>query len=160
MQVCNRCGGMLQTDTPRDVYDGGVYHVYCGWKLRKQHAEQEAVRNISADKGAPHADTVPEGGGGDTVFPNSELNVVLQVLRAMYRVTQYRFIGQAISDIEADMRPQVAAVNYHHICEHCFMEVDERDPNAFRMTARAIDGKESSKWIHYKCPELKPNRSV
>lgn len=60
---------MLQTDTPRDVYDGGVYHVYCGWKLRKQHAEQEAVRNISADKGAPHADTVPEGGGGDTGVP-------------------------------------------------------------------------------------------
>jgi len=71
MQVCNRCGGMLQTDTPRDVYAGGVYHVYCGWKLRKQHAEQEAVRNISADKGVPHADTLPERGGGHTGVSSS-----------------------------------------------------------------------------------------
>lgn len=64
MQMCNRCGGMLQSDTPRDVYNGGVYHVYCGWKLRRQHAEQEAVRNISADKGETYANPLPERSGG------------------------------------------------------------------------------------------------
>ena len=54
MQMCNRCGGMLQSDTPRDVFDGGTYHVYCGWKLRRAKEEMEAVRSI-----APLPETPP-----------------------------------------------------------------------------------------------------
>ena len=47
MQVCNRCGGMLQSTTPRDVYDGGVYHLWCGFKVRRIDAEKKAVRDIA-----------------------------------------------------------------------------------------------------------------
>lgn len=61
MQVCNRCGGLLQSDTPRDVFDGGVYHIFCGWKLRRKKEEQEAVRNI---KGVSDANTLHQGSGG------------------------------------------------------------------------------------------------
>ena len=66
MQMCNRCGGMLQSYTPRDLFENGVYHIYCGWKLRRQKEEQEAVRNI----GVQDADTLHQGGGiGDGVLP-------------------------------------------------------------------------------------------
>lgn len=47
MQVCNRCGGLLQSTSPRDVFDGGVYHLWCGWKVRRLKAEKEAVRDIA-----------------------------------------------------------------------------------------------------------------
>ena len=70
MQMCNRCGGMLEATTPRDVIDGGVYHVYCGWKLRQQRAEQEAIRNINPDKGERHANTLPKGNGSGSVLHN------------------------------------------------------------------------------------------
>lgn len=44
--MCNRCGGLLQSDTPRDTFEGGTYHIYCGWKLRRKKEEQEAVYNV------------------------------------------------------------------------------------------------------------------
>ena len=69
MQMCNRCEGVLQSDTPRDVYEGGVYHVYCGWKLRRQHAEQKAIRDINAHKGGTYADPLPGESGGTTSVP-------------------------------------------------------------------------------------------
>lgn len=47
MQVCNRCGGMLQTTSPRDVYEGGVYHLHCGFKMRRIDDEKKAVRDIA-----------------------------------------------------------------------------------------------------------------
>lgn len=47
-------------DTPRKIIDGKVYHLHCGWKL-----EQEAIRDINADKGETYADTVSERCGGD-----------------------------------------------------------------------------------------------
>ena len=65
MQMCNRCGGMLQSDTPRDLFENGVYHVYCGWKLRRQKEEKEAVLNI----GVQDADTLPQGSGGTPGIP-------------------------------------------------------------------------------------------
>lgn len=68
MQMCNRCGNMLQTDTPRDVFEGGVFHIYCGWKLRRQRAEQEAVRNIDPQKGVQDADTLSKGSGSNDVL--------------------------------------------------------------------------------------------
>lgn len=67
--MCNRCEGVLQSDTPRDVYEGGVYHVYCGWKLRRQHAEQKAIRDINADKGETYADTLPPRNGSTPSVP-------------------------------------------------------------------------------------------
>lgn len=95
------------------------------------------------------------------VFPHSEMKVALSILKALYKMSPEHFIGQAISDIEADLQPkQLPIVNHQHICEHCFMMLDDRDSNSFNMTTRAIDGKETSKWVHYKCPELKSKRPV
>ena len=95
------------------------------------------------------------------VFTPTEIRIALLILKAIYRGNPADFIGQAISDIEADLQPkQLPIVNHQHICEHCFMMLDKRDPNAFHMTTRSISGEEDKKWVHYKCPELKPNRPV
>jgi len=47
MQICTRCGGVLQTYTPRKIVAGheGIFHLYCGWKL-----EQQLKEKIDADK--------------------------------------------------------------------------------------------------------------
>ena len=45
MQYCERCKKDLQPETPRDVIEGKVYHIYCGWKFKKQQ-EWEAVQAI------------------------------------------------------------------------------------------------------------------
>lgn len=93
------------------------------------------------------------------VFTPLETKQALAVLKAMYRSYPAHFIGQAISDIEIDLQPkQLPMVNHFRCCEHCFMMLDDRDPNSFQMTTRSIDGKETSKYIHYQCPELKLNR--
>lgn len=42
MQVCAKCGKFLKHDTPRQVIDGKVYDLHCGWNL-----EQAAIRRIS-----------------------------------------------------------------------------------------------------------------
>lgn len=42
MQPCARCGGVLQSDTPRDVIENRVYHIYCGWKIRRKIEEEQA----------------------------------------------------------------------------------------------------------------------
>jgi hypothetical protein len=47
MQPCKRCGGLLQSTTPRDVYDGNTYHLHCGWKVRRADDEKKAVRDIA-----------------------------------------------------------------------------------------------------------------
>lgn len=92
------------------------------------------------------------------IFSLSELKAALSVLKAIYKVHPLDFIGRAVSDIEADMKPkQLPVINYFHICEHCFREIDERDPNSFRMTTRSISGEETSKWVHYRCKPLKPD---
>ena len=95
------------------------------------------------------------------VFPLSELKVALGILRAIHKIQPQDFLKEAISDIEADMQPkQLPMVNHQHICENCFMMLDDRNPNAFHMTTRNLDGKETSRWIHYVCDELKLNRPV
>lgn len=92
------------------------------------------------------------------IFSLSELKAALSVLKAIYKVHPLDFIGRAVSDIEADLQPkQLPMVNHQHICEHCFMMLDDRDPNSFLMTTKSIDGKETSKWIHYSCKPLKPD---
>ena len=99
-----------------------------------------------------------KGVGVILVFPNEEMQAVLQILKAMYKVTRYHFIGQAISDIEHDMQPkQLPVVNHQHLCENCFMMLDDRDSNSFKMTTKSITGEETIKWIHYVCDPLKPD---
>lgn len=62
MTHCARCGRILRTSDPRKVVDGNIYDTYCGWKM-----EQQAVRNI---KGVSDANTLHQGGGGDTSVCN------------------------------------------------------------------------------------------
>ena len=88
-------------------------------------------------------------------FQVTEFRAVIYILKAIYKVSPLAFIREAIDDIEADMKPPVLIFNNHHICEHCMMMMDERDPNSFHLTERSVDGKETSKWIHYTCKPLK-----
>lgn len=98
-----------------------------------------------------------KGQGVVLAFPIHEIQAVLEILRALYRVSGLAFIDQAIKDIEKDLVKKIPTVNYYHICEHCFRDLDERDPNAFKMTTKNIDGEETVKWIHYVCDPLKPD---
>lgn len=92
------------------------------------------------------------------MFAMNEMLTLLAVLKALHKLTGADFIAQAIADIQLDLRlKQLPVNNYFHICEHCFRELDERDPNSFKMTTRSISGEENVKWVHYKCPELKPD---
>lgn len=56
MQPCKRCGGRLEPSTPKDVVDGKVYHVYCGYKVReklkeeKREAEWHALQSIKGEQ--------------------------------------------------------------------------------------------------------------
>ena len=102
-----------------------------------------------------------KGEGVILVFPKREQHVALAILKTIYKGTQQDFIKEAIDDIEADMKPKLLlVVNHQHICENCFMMLDDRDTNSFHMTTRAIDGTETSKWVHYVCPELKLKRPI
>lgn len=60
MSRCERCGKWLDTDTPRDFYEGKIYHIFCGWKLRRDDAEK---------KGATHDDPLHPRGGSDPCVP-------------------------------------------------------------------------------------------
>lgn len=92
------------------------------------------------------------------MFAMSEMKILLEILKALHSLSGADFIAKAIADIEHDLQPkQLPVVNYFHICEHCFRELDERDSNSFKMTTRSISGDENVKWIHYKCKELKPD---
>jgi len=102
-----------------------------------------------------------KGQGVVLAFAMSEMQTLVEILRALHQFTGQEFLARAIADIEKDMQPkQLPVINYFHICEHCFRELDERDPNSFLMTHKGIDGKETSKWVHYVCGELKLNRPV
>lgn len=63
-QFCARCKGVMLGDTPRQIIDGKVYHLSCGWQL-----EREALRNINPDKGETYADTLPPRSWSDTDIP-------------------------------------------------------------------------------------------
>lgn len=67
-QFCTRCKGVMLGDTPRQIIDGKVYHIYCGWKL-----EQESIRRIPdklIDLGGDDADPISERSGGDATLPS------------------------------------------------------------------------------------------
>lgn len=101
------------------------------------------------------------GTGVILLFPQSEMNVALAVLKALYTATGQEFLKQAISDLEELLKPkQVTHKNYFHICRHCVTEMDERNPNAYLMTTKSLTGEEDSYWIHYICKELKKDRPV
>ena len=86
-------------------------------------------------------------------FTMNEIQIALLILKAVYKSNPEHFIGQAINDIEADMRPKLPAINYHHICHKCFRDLDERNPDSIHII---IDGDE--RWVHRECIPLKDNR--
>lgn len=92
-------------------------------------------------------------------FPLKELKVALGVMRGIYKISPHRFLEEAISDLENELKQkELRVTNYHHICQNCFRDLDSRDPNAYNMTTRDLKGEEDSRWIHYVCQDLKPNR--
>lgn len=64
-QFCERCKGVMLGDTPRQIIDGKVYHLSCGWQL-----EREALRKISDQLGGDDADPISERSGGDATLPS------------------------------------------------------------------------------------------
>ena len=101
-----------------------------------------------------------KGQGVVLAFVTSELQACLAVLRALYQISGQDFIARAIADIEKDLQlstKQLPIVNHFHICQHCFRDLDDRDPNSFKMTTRSISGEEVVKWTHYVCDPLKPD---
>jgi hypothetical protein len=50
LQMCKRCGNQIFSDTPRDVIEGKVYHVYCGWKILKEKEWKMTEVNPSSNQ--------------------------------------------------------------------------------------------------------------
>lgn len=99
------------------------------------------------------------GQGVILIFPKSEQHIALAILKAINKSQNQDFIHEAIRDIEAEDAPKVLPhVNYFHICHHCCRDLDERDPNTYKMTTRNLKGEEDTKWVHYVCTPLKDKR--
>lgn len=96
------------------------------------------------------------GEGVILVFPKSERLVVLTILRVLYKANQQDFLKEAIEGIEAeDTQKALPMVNYFHLCQRCFRDLDERDANSIHYIK---DNNE--KWFHRDCLPLKNNRPV
>lgn len=88
-------------------------------------------------------------------FPLKEFQIALHILRAMYKATKLDFIREAIADIERDMAPKLTIVNYYHLCQHCFKDLDEREDNAICITKNG-----DQKWKHKFCiPNRTPDKA-
>ncbi len=98
-----------------------------------------------------------KGLGLTLFFPTKELKFGLAVLRGVQGVLGLGFIREAIEDIEFDLKqakiPKLPLINYFHICQKCFCELDERHENVLHLTTE-----KESKWIHKNCPPLKEKR--
>ena len=88
-------------------------------------------------------------------FEMSEVKMALVILKSIHYHNPGQFLKDVINDIEKDTVPKLPHVIPYHMCEHCKMMMDAKDPNSFLMTTRDLAGKETSKWIHYVCKELK-----
>ena len=89
-------------------------------------------------------------------FRKSELQFAVAVLRGIYQVVKADFVAKAIRDIEESMRPKTLAlpmINYFHVCQNCFRDLDERDDNSMR-----ISHNDDVKWKHRVCPPVKKDR--
>lgn len=89
--------------------------------------------------------------GVSLIFASYEIKLALQILKAMNKLSPADFLKDAIKDIELDMKPKPPPViNHFHLCELCFMEIDDRLQNCLHL----VRG-EKSMWRHYTCPTLK-----
>lgn len=87
-------------------------------------------------------------------FKKSELNFALAVLRGINGIVKADFIVKAIRDVEEYLKPPALPfINYHHICQSCFRDLDERDDNSIRLSKDA-----DVKYKHRVCSPLKKDR--
>lgn len=88
-------------------------------------------------------------------FRKSELLFALAVLRGINNTLKVDYLTKAIRDIEESMRPVQALphINYFHVCQSCFRDLDERSDNSMR-----ISHDDDVKWKHRVCPTLKKDR--
>lgn len=86
-------------------------------------------------------------------FKTSELKFALAILKGIQGVVKADWIQTAIDDLEEYLKPKaIPFENHFHICEKCFMEIDDREENAVHLTGLV------NKWKHRVCKDLKPNR--
>lgn len=82
-------------------------------------------------------------------FPPNELKFGLAVLKGIYNVVKADFIKNAIDDMEQHLKPkELPMINYHHVCQSCFRDIDERDDNTMRI--------QKDDDVKYKCRVCKP----
>ena len=81
-------------------------------------------------------------------FRKSELQFAVAVLRGIYAITKADFIARSIRDIEDHLKPKLPMINYFHVCQNCFRDIDERDENTMRISQNDD--------VKYKCRVCKP----
>ena len=87
-------------------------------------------------------------------FKKPELNFALSVLRGINAIVKADWIAKAIRDVEEYLKPKALPfINYHHICQSCFRDLDERDDNSIRLSKD-----DDVKYKHRVCPPLKKDR--
>lgn len=94
-----------------------------------------------------------QGKGLALYFPPNELKVALGILKAIYSVSKLEFVAEAIKDLEDDLLPRkIPFINHFHLCEKCFMMVDDREENVVHLNGTV------NRWKHRVCKDLKTNR--
>jgi hypothetical protein len=142
-----------------DVVAGGATVWYKRQTLAKSSTASSTHFIVGGERKRKMQVQLHKGTGVVLLFPQSEMNVALAVLKALHTATGQEFLKKAISDLEEMLKPkELPFKNYFHICRHCVTEMDERSPNAYLMTTKSLTGEEDSYWIHYQCPELKNDR--
>ena len=87
-------------------------------------------------------------------FQENELKFAMSVLRGINAVVKQSFIQECIDDVERHLAPKrLELVVHNHICDKCFMMVNDKDENTLKITR---DG--DVMWRHKKCKELKNDR--
>lgn len=87
-------------------------------------------------------------------FKVSEAKFFLAVLKGIQAVAKADFIQKAINNLEEHLKPKaLPMINYHHVCQSCYRDLDERDDNTMR-----ISHDEDVRWKHRVCPPLKKDR--
>ena len=66
---CERCKGVMLGDTPREVVDRKVYHLYCHWKMTQGNLPRVPPRLVNL--GEDHDDTLREGRGSNPSLPKT-----------------------------------------------------------------------------------------
>ncbi len=87
-------------------------------------------------------------------FPPNEMNIAVQIMKAMSSLQDLKFLRDAIEECEKRMRPRLTLVSHFHYCNKCACEIDDRvGDNFIHITTDTKDI-----YVHRTCPPLKENR--